>query len=367
MEYLRILDAVRAVTGARSEDSFPRRPEPVTAWRGEGGSRGVAFVHDAAVAKAVLESPRYRQFDFLARILEVADAENTRWIRRFCDVGLIMIDGPEHLRRRSAMAAALERCICRLQEAAPGRFAAAVAAAGQVDAPTARGLAAALVAALFAECVAAIAGGEPVILADDDLAAIDFFNPFPTLSTLRRSDAALGRSAVRLGLAGMDADDQAAVLSLLIMGVSPILGILTAALNAKARAARDGRSVAAAAALRDFDAYTVVPTNFVMRECVAADDLGGAQVLPGDVVYVFLASATGCPFSRRESLPFGAGTHQCSGAKLTSVMLSVARKALADCGDVLGRMQPSPVVHGKAHAFLIHRDEPVERAGATSP
>lgn len=367
MEYLRVLDLVRGITGARREDAFPARPTSVTTVRDTPQSRGVVFVHDAAIAKAVLQSPRYRQFNFLARILEAADGETTREIRRFCDIGLIMIDGPEHLRRREAMAAALERCISRLQQVHPARFAAAVAAASQSEAPTARNLANALVVAVFAECVAAISRGEPIALPDDDLASIDFFNPFPTLSTLRRCDAALGRCAARLSTTAMSDDDQAAVLSLLIMGVSPVLAILTAAINACVHELSEGRTAdEATAVLRDFDAYSVVPTNFVMRECVTADDVAGASILPGDVVYVFLATTTGCPFSRQDSLPFGAGAHQCSGLKLTSVMLSVARKALADSTASLRRVRPSPVVRGKAYAFLLHRDEPGEMVAGPS-
>lgn len=355
MEYLRILAAVREVTGARGGHAFPSRPDPVVLFREAEHARAVVFVHDARLAKVVLESPRYRQFNFLARILEVASPEKTCWIRRFCDVGLIMIDGPEHLRRRDAMAAALDRCVRRLQECQPERFVSALPVVA--DRPfTAEELAAALVAGMFAECIPAITGRGVSSLAADDLAAIDFFNPFPTLSTLARCNAAIDRCGERLGLAEMDADAQAAVLSLLIMGVSPMQGILTAAINACVEALGDGRSAnEALAVLKDVDAYSVVPTNFVMRECAQDDAIAGVAVRPGDVVYLFLATASGCPFHRRNSVPFGAGPHYCSGAKLTSVMLNVGRKAVAALGEGLASVRPSQVVQGKAHAFLVYR------------
>jgi cytochrome P450 len=318
-------------------------------------SRGVAFVHDATLAKGVLKSPNYRQFNFLARILEVADPEKTYWIRRFCDVGLIMGDGPEHLRRRTAMASALERCVQRLQAIEPQQLAASLPLENASPLP-AHEVAAGVVAAIFAESIAAISGHEPAFLEPDDLATIDFFNPFPTLSTLARCNAAIDRCGRRLRLPEMSADAQAAVLSLLIMGVSPMQGILTVAINACVEALAAGRSVdEALAVLKEIDAYSVVPTNFVMRECEREDGIGDVMIRPGDVVYLFLATASGCPFSRQNSVPFGAGPHYCSGAKLTSVMLSVARKALAVLADRLGSVEPSRVVQGKAHAFLVFR------------
>lgn len=362
MEYLRILDVVRAVTGGRSERSFPDRPEPIVAVREAEAGQAVLFVHEAALAKGVLESPRYRQFHFLARILEVADPRKTSWIRRFCDVGLIMIDGPEHLRRREAMNEAMEACIRRLQRWPPEAVAAALEPILRTAQPPASHVIARdLVALLFSECIAAIAGGSTQALEAADLVEIDFFNPFPTLSTLYRCNASIERVAVRVGLDAMTAAQQAAVLSLLIMGVSPMQGIFTVALNRCAEALQAGGPLDdALAALKSVDAYSVVPTNFVMRLCVDEDAIGGNRILPGDIVYLFLGTASGCPFSRQNSVPFGAGAHYCSGAKITSVLLNLARQALAAAGESLRRVEPSEVVHGKAHAFLMHRDRTVQ-------
>jgi hypothetical protein len=106
-----------------------------------------------------------------------------------------------------------------------------------------------------------------------------------------------------------------------------------------------------------FDATAIVPTNFVMRACVGPDTLGGEAVEPGDVVYLFLGSATGCPFSRLTSLPFGAGSHYCSGAALTQVMLKSVRSVLGRMRADCGRISSTPEVEGKAGAFLVFATE----------
>jgi len=103
------------------------------------------------------------------------------------------------------------------------------------------------------------------------------------------------------------------------------------------------------------DSYTIVPTNFVMRECIAPDMIGDEHVAVGDIVYLFLGSATGCPFSRQSAVPFGAGAHYCSGAKLTSMMLWAVRPGLTAADPlVLERAVSSPAEQGKASAFLMY-------------
>jgi cytochrome P450 len=89
-----------------------------------------------------------------------------------------------------------------------------------------------------------------------------------------------------------------------------------------------------------------------MRECVAADMIGAEAVRPGDVVYLFLGSATGCPFSRLTSVPFGAGRHYCSGAALTQVMTAAVQNGLRRIRADGSKINPSEIAQGKAAAFL---------------
>jgi hypothetical protein len=355
MDYLRVLDRVRAVTGSRIDDRFPEAGSPVAAVRQHADSRATIFVFDAAIAKHVLESPAYRQFPFLDKILSIAKPERTSWIRRFCEFGLIMIDGPEHERRRTRMAAALDRCVERLKQLPDARTARVLEAASQGPGVSADRLARALVCLLFGECVAAVVGHD-VELPPEHLFEIDFFNPFPTLSSLARCNASIDACCRAIGVESLAPDDQAAVLSMLIMGVRPLHAQITASLNRCLQARRAGTPLDEALALAaKVDAYSIVATNFVMRECVAPGTIADEPVAAGDVVYLFLGSATGCPFSRQTAVPFGAGAHYCSGAKLTSVMLWTVRAGLAAADpSVFDHVAAAPAEQGKASAFLTY-------------
>lgn len=354
MDFLRVLDAVRSITGMRGEDRFPHKASAVVALPTQEGRR-VVMVHDAGMAKAVLESDAYRQYNFVERILSVAKPERTARIRRFCDIGLIMIDGPEHERRRVETARLLDRCVQRLLDLPPDKVARFVEDAIQSQSPAAaRDIGRALVVLLFSECLAAVTGQDGLLL-DDTIFAIDFFNPFPTLSTLYRCDEALSRSCEKLGVERLGEAEEATALSLLVMGVSPLYAMFTALVNAAVEAMRSGQDMEQAVRrVRGVDAYSVVPTNFVMRACIAETEIGGENISPGDIVYLFLGSATGCPFSRLTAIPFGAGRHYCSGAKLTSTMLSIVRNALPGCMAALRRVESSAVEQGKAAAFLMY-------------
>jgi len=355
MDFLQILDRVRGVTGNRTDDSFPDAGPPVATVRKTLDAPATILVFDAMVAKKVLESPAYRQFPFLERILSIAKPERTTWISRFCEVGLIMIDGPEHERRRTRMAAALERCIERLKHLPADRTARAINEASLGPNTSADHIARSLVCLLFAESLAAVVGHD-VVLPPEHLFQIDFFNPFPTLSSLARCNASIDACCQAIGVACLDPDDQATILSLLIMGVSPLHALITASLNRFVQARCSGIPLDEALALAaKTDSYSIVPTNFVMRESMAPDTITGEPVAVGDVVYLFLGSATGCPFSRQTAVPFGAGAHYCSGAKLTSVMLWAVRAGLATAkAPALNRISLAPAEQGKASAFLMY-------------
>lgn len=362
MDFLRVLDAVRAITGKRGEDRFPAQPAPLVVFRSDSGGRKVVMVHDAGLARGVLESPAYRQYNFVERILSVAKPERTAWIRRFCDVGLIMIDGPEHERRRLETGRLLDRCVERLIDLPPERMETVLQAALRSHQPaTARDVARAIVITLFSECVSEVAGQEGLLL-DETIFAIDFFNPFPTISTLHRCNDALSRCCEAIGVEELGDAEQATVLSLLVMGVSPLYAMFTAMINAAVAAVQSGQDPRRAIRdVRGVDAYSIVSTNFVMRECVVENDVGGEKILPGDIVYLFLGSASGCPFSRLTAIPFGAGRHYCSGAKLTSTMLSIVRNALQSCTAAMVGVEPSPVEQGRASAFLTYGMPPAPR------
>lgn len=351
MKYLQLLDTIRAITGRRRFDRFPQVEPSVITFRSE-TQPATFLVHDAQQAKAVLQSPRYEQFNFLSQVLTIAKPDRTEWIRRFCEIGLIMVDGPEHQRRRLLMQQALDRCAVGVKQISEDELHAAVEDGLGADQCTADGIASRLVLLLFSRSIAALSGSA-VELDPVDLFSIDFFNPFPTLSSLSRCNDSIGKCCRAIGFESLDESGQAAVLSLLLMGVGPLHAIITALLNDYIGGRREG--LAAEAAVKrtlQVDSYAIVPTNFVMRVCVAADTLGMEVVRPGDIVYLFLGAATGCPFTRLTSLPFGAGQHYCSGAALTQVMINAVRSVLGRVEADWREIRPSTEVQGKAAAFL---------------
>jgi hypothetical protein len=354
MRYFKILSAIRSITGARSAVAFPLREPLLCLARSEAESAAVVFVQDASLSRQVLQSSSYQQYNFLASTLEASDPSKFFWIRRFCDVGLIMIDGEEHRLRRQAMARFLEQCFLNLDQLDGADVARHVCSSRHARPLSSHHLAQSITEYLFSRCVACLAGlGDELRFSGEDLAMIDFFNPFPTRSTLSVCETALERCAEKCGLKSLSDDVQAAIISLLVMGVRPTIALFTAAINHCSQALSVGQTLDQVLLnLDEINSHSVVPTNFVMRKCVAGDELGDTVIHPGDILYVFLGTASGCPFTGRHSLPFGGGAHYCSGAKLTVCMLQVLKRVLVELGAQLHSLECSPVRHGYASAFL---------------
>jgi len=351
MKYLQLLDTIRSITGRRQFDRFPKVEPAVIVLRSD-GQPTTLIVHDAQQAKAVLQSPRYEQFNFLSQVLTIAKPDRSEWIRRFCEIGLIMVDGEEHQRRRRLMQRALDRCAFGIKQIPEEQIITVVEDCLSIDPCTVDAVVSKLVLLLFSRSIASLSGAS-VELDPIDLFSIDFFNPFPTLSSLSRCNESIGKCCRAIGFEALDESGQVTVLSLLLMGVGPLRAMITALLNDYIGARREG--LAAEAAVKRthrVDSHSIVPTNFVMRACVAADTIGMEPVKPGDIVYVFLGAGTGCPFTRLTSVPFGAGRHYCSGAGLSLVMMNAVRSVLGRIKADWSRITLSAAAQGKAAAFL---------------
>lgn len=352
MNYLQLLDTIRSITGRRQHDRFPPVEAGLKVFRHDGAKGATFVVYDALLAKAVLQSPNYRQFNFLQQILTIAKPERTKWIRRFCEIGLIMLDGPEHQRRRPLMQRSLEKCASGLKAIPDHEIVSVIESGIAAEVATSATIASRLVVFLFSKAISELVG-KPVQLPARDLFAVDFFNPFPTLSSLARCDESIGNCCEATGFDELEESEQTAVLSLLVMGVSPMHALFTTLLNSYVSGLQAGlESAEAVRASTGWNSYEIVPTNFVMRTCVVSDMLGEKLVQPGDIAYLFLGSATGCPFSRVTSVPFGAGLHLCSGAALTQVMTNAVRNGLIHTQVDGSRIMQSEEFQGKAAAFL---------------
>jgi len=358
MDFFRILEAVRSVTGARQHNSFPAQAPTVKTIRLGSNPERVIMVHDSRLAKSVLDSSRYCQFHFLEKILAVAKPERINWVQRFCDTGLIMVEGPVHQQRRVNTKRSLDRCFHRLNAIPPSTIANVIAKACRGTGPlTARKISSDVVFFMFSECICELARADKTDLPKEFILAADFFNPFPTLSSLYRCNEAIRLCCESFDFEALEEGDQTTVLSLLVMGVSPMHAMFTSMINTSIEAARAGlQPQEALDSIAAMDAYTITATNFVMRKCIEQDVVGGEEVNPGDVLYLFLGSASGCPLSRLTSIPFGAGRHYCSGAKLTAEMVRLVAAAVQTNLTALASVLPSTVEAGRATAFLTYED-----------
>lgn len=99
-----------------------------------------------------------------------------------------------------------------------------------------------------------------------------------------------------------------------LIGISSTLTI-TSSLNQilEGLAPADANVEEAIQACKKIDYDITVPTNFVMRRCLQPTNIEGIAVGQGDLVYVFLGSASGCPFSRLTALAC-AGCRWCIAA-----------------------------------------------------
>lgn len=349
MRYLRILDTIRSITGNRGATQFPAKntayalidAEP----HGPDATR-VIFLYDVAISRVVLESDCFEQFDFLARAVASIDRERSAAIRAICRSSPLLLDGPLHRQRRQGTAQVLARCPEHLSTHGWQCVTEALQTALATDPPLESSrISEALVGSLFNCCFSLIAGRE-IALPPEWLFEVDFFNPFPSPSALMRCNDLIDQACRAIGWEDLDEAEQATVSALLVMGISPIHAMVTASINAMIEALRAG-----ATPQDDLDPHQVVPTNFVMRRCTATFQAGELAFSPGDIIYVFLGSVSGCPFGRLTAVPFGAGRHYCSGARLSYQMLDLVNGALRERFDAIATVIPS-AVNRRASAFL---------------
>jgi len=138
-----------------------------------------------------------------------------------------------------------------------------------------------------------------------------------------------------------------------MMGTAPTVAAVNRAAN------RWHRHVTTGAPEPDVD-FSLAPTSFVMRRCTQDAGVDGHEFRRGDVVYLFLGEASGCPLHRLNSLPFGAGRHTCSGQPLSRRMLELAHAAFREARGDWGRVRASGVVPGRSSAFVKFEADPDE-------
>jgi pimeloyl-ACP methyl ester carboxylesterase len=359
MQYLSILNSIRWVTGQRSPASFPDKGCSIESFGPMGTGSGVLFVYDTAIGKSILESADFGQYNFIERAVALTSEEQTAWIRRFCAESPVMLDGTMHQEQRRELTKIFQCCSDALRKISADMLASTIVSAASVEGFSSLSIAEVIIEQLFDTCLTEITGDEVAIPAEE-LFAVDFFNPFPKPSTLRRCDRAIRICMEAVQWQKLSKIEVLAVSTLLIMGVSPLLAVVTKSINAllECMSPLDDSMNKAVRACRSVDFYNTVPTNFVIRRCLKPTQIQNYSLAKDDWVYVFLGSANGCPFSRLHSIPFGAGRHICSGTKLSADMLSLTHDALELAAPALKKSallcRRSPTVEGRASAFLTY-------------
>lgn len=359
MQYLKILNGIRWITGQRSPISFPDKGCGVESFGQMGTGQGVLFVYDTAIGKSILESADLGQYDFIERAVALTSKEQTAWIRRFCSESPVMLDGPSHQEQRRELSNVLLRCSDALRNVPADMLATTIVSASNIEGASSLSIGEQIIGQLFGTCLTEITGHE-VVIPNEELFAVDFFNPFPKPSTLQRCDQAIRVCMEALEWQKLSKIEVLAVSTLLIMGVSPLLAAVTKSINTllEGLCPPNDNITKAIQACKSVDFYNTVPTNFVIRRCLKSITVQNHSLAKDDLVYVFLGSANGCPLSRLQSIPFGAGRHICSGTRLSAEMLSLTHDALELAAPELKKSalncEQSPTVKDRASAFLTY-------------
>ena len=362
MQYLRILNALRTITGQRSAHHFPNQYSDLEIFDSPGSESRVLFIYNTSLGRQVLDSREFGQYDFTQRALALAGEERTNWIRRFCFESPVMLDGTAHQVRRRELSNVLKRCTDALNTVKIADLASDLLVAARHKSATSLRVSQEIVTQLLSICLGAITGRD-ANLPTEELMAVDFFNPFPKPSSLYRCDHAISACMHALQWQSLNEAERTAVSVMIVMGVSPLVATATASLNAllEVLAIPGSTHDEAVTASRKVDFHATVPTNFVMRRCLTTTVVNGHELREGDLAYVFLGPVSGCPFSALTTLPFGSGRHVCSGRQLSLIMLASVHDALELAVSSLAELplvnRRTPVEAGRASAFLRYADE----------
>ncbi len=142
------------------------------------------------------------------------------------------------------------------------------------------------------------------------------------------------------------------LLAYVLMGRDPLIGAVGALLSDLGQAERSGGApgfrLDEVTARRLFQ--QVCPVNYIGRTATAACEIEGAQIRPGEQVFLLLPYANGqeCRAGRSPGLAFGHGTHLCAGTALSLEIAEAFIGALRDVGSQIdaSKIRPGKIVAG---------------------
>ncbi|MCP9787133.1 hypothetical protein [Cyanobium sp. N5-Cardenillas] len=343
-------------------------PDPIECLSDDNEGPRIYMVYRASLARTILADSRFHQSQFLAPILSLCDEESTRHIRFFIDSNPAFLNPDRH----AVQAEAIQQPFALCEDAIRNLDISVLLDANDPLLDGSGGLTAhqvgiALVGRLVRHCLETVSGVD-LPLDNKEVFAVDIFQPFAKRSHLVRCNTILdalihvienhpGRQCP------LSDADRLAVLTLLMMGATPLLAVATALVNAVIRSSDSADLQTSLTSLSN--GYSMLPTNFVMRECVVPHEISGHSFDVGDTCYLFLGDVSGCPFSSSLKLPLGYGSHYCKGAGLAKVITARIQELLLHRAmEIAENVRTSPVQVGPASAFLKYSDASLP--GATS-
>lgn len=352
--YLRLLRTFAQATGARQTLSAPAVREPILSIPMGDGAGHSHFVFDPGLAREILRRPlAYRQDRSLAGLLRDSEPGKVGWVRLFVEHSPEYLDGERHVLARRSVSNALERFVSAAAERPLSELTDLLHRGLATAGTTALSLARSIVRLRF-EQILEPELGQPVALPDALLFGPDIFTPSVRIrASVQRVDAICDRFLQEV-LPPARRNDPAVVvpiLTLFIMGSTPLLANITALFNALIH------TPAAGIDAETFLGFGTIPTNVVAREAVEDEQLAGRAIQRGDSLYLMLFESSGCPFRRGLGLPFGHGRHRCPGAELSRLLMRQCLAAAAEIpATAWAGLSPSTLQTGRASAFLVFED-----------
>lgn len=356
LSFLQVNKILKSVTSGRGERSFPCKNDALDSLN-LGKNKRVFFVYDQKLGGKLLRSRKVKSYNFLSECLNLYGDNDFPNLRKLSLTFPLFQDDLNHKKTRREYNQLIAKCSEKSLSLCTAEIRDIFFKCKHYETVKVNDLASLIAKAAIMSIVQSVCQVNLQALENIDLDRIDFFDPFLTKSKLSRIEEALKILEPNISF---DSDPRSVLTATaLTMGFRPMKAMLSAYLN-------DCFSNKQAYSNLGFD--SVVPTNFVMRRIASDLSMRYANFEknkselkvyfnPGDVVYIFLADSSGCPFSRANSMPFGAGNHICPGKLISERFLEQAslelqRIALSDSSLFDKRIEFASVSTGKSSAFL---------------
>ena len=315
MLYLNLVQKFKSISGLRGVHSAPNLDSKFLTFSTD--SISFHYLLDLDLVSQVLSSPHFFKQDlFLSRLLN-KEPNDLHWIHYFVKYSPEFLDESAHLKSKEAI-----KKYTKLLELNENRivlshdsFLAALKASRSKFFTA--GLVAKEIVRKYLENIFSLLLNQQIIVKDDLLDAPDIFTPTIKINNnLHLLNNAVDNFLASNNLNSSKITDELmlTILSFMYMSIRPLRACLTTLLN---HAALHKGYISNP---QYFIGFKMVPTFFVAREALVDTNLESLSVSKGDKLYLYLYNSSGCPFSNK-ILPFGKGSHFCSGYKLSQLLV----------------------------------------------